>query len=56
MLRATDQDNVFKLELSCWLTTGREEGAELFAICVDLDSAEVIHDIKVFDVPNLQKA
>ena len=33
-----------------WLTTGREDGTELFAICVDADSGEIIHDIKVFDV------
>jgi len=39
-----------------WLTTGREDGSELFAICVDLESGEVIHDIKVFDVANPQKA
>jgi len=39
-----------------WLTTGREDGSELFAICVDLKSGEVIHDIKIFDVANPQKA
>jgi len=39
-----------------WLTTGREDGSELFAICVDLESGEVIHDIKVFDVAEPQKA
>ena len=33
-----------------WLTTGIEDGTELFAICVDKDSGELIHDIKVFDV------
>lgn len=33
-----------------WLTTAREDGTELFAICVDLESGEIIHDIKVFDV------
>ena len=33
-----------------WLTTGTEDGTELFAICVDKDSGEIIHDIKVFDV------
>ena len=33
-----------------WLTTAREDGSELFAICVDLDSGDIIHDIKVFDV------
>ena len=39
-----------------WLTTGREDGSELFAICVDLESGDVIHDIKVFDVADPQKA
>jgi hypothetical protein len=39
-----------------WLTTGREDGSELFAICVDLESGKVIHDIKVFYVAKPQKA
>ncbi|NIS50119.1 MAG: PQQ-binding-like beta-propeller repeat protein [Phycisphaerae bacterium] len=39
-----------------WLTTGREDGSELFAICVDLESGDIVHDIKVFDVANPQKA
>jgi len=39
-----------------WLTTGREDGSELFAICVDLESGDVVHDIKVFDVADPQKA
>ena len=39
-----------------WLTTGRENGSELFAICVDLESGKLIHDIKVFDVTDPQKA
>jgi outer membrane protein assembly factor BamB len=38
-----------------WLTTGREDGSELFAVCVDLESGKVIHDIKVFDVADPQK-
>ncbi|RKU31543.1 quinonprotein alcohol dehydrogenase [Candidatus Poribacteria bacterium] len=33
-----------------WLTTARRDGKELFAICVDLESGNIIHDIKVFDV------
>ena len=39
-----------------WLTTGREDGSELFAICVDLESGDIVHDIKVFDVADPQKA
>jgi outer membrane protein assembly factor BamB len=38
-----------------WLTTGREGGEKLFAICVDLESGKIVHDIKVFDVANPQK-
>lgn len=38
-----------------WLTTALEDGTELFAICVDLESGEIIHDIKVFDVAEPQK-
>ena len=37
-----------------WLTTARADGTELFAICVDLESGDIIHDIKVFDVENPQ--
>jgi len=32
----------------------RGDGKEMFAICVDLQSGEIIHDIKVFDVPHPQ--
>ena len=38
-----------------WLTTGRRDGSQLFAICVDFKTGEVIHDIKVFDVADPQK-
>ena len=37
-----------------WVTTGRADGRELFAVCVDLQSGEVVHDVKVFDVPRPQ--
>ena len=37
-----------------WLTTGREDGTELFAICVDKATGKIIHDIKVFDVAHPQ--
>ncbi len=33
-----------------WLTTAREDGKELFAVCVERDSGKVLHDIKLFDV------
>ncbi len=41
-------------ENQIWLTTARTDGTELFAICVDLESGDIIHDIKVFDVENPQ--
>jgi outer membrane protein assembly factor BamB len=37
-----------------WLTTAREDGTEMFVICVDLESGEIIHDIKLFDVAEPQ--
>ena len=37
-----------------WLTTAPDDGRKLFAICVDLDSGEIVHDIKVFDVAQPQ--
>ena len=37
-----------------WGTTAREDGRELFAICVDLESGDILHDIKVFDVAEPQ--
>ena len=37
-----------------WLTSAFEDGSELFAICVDTDSGEIIHDIKVFEVAQPQ--
>lgn len=33
-----------------WLTTAPYEGTELYAVCVDLKSGAIVHDIKVFDV------
>jgi outer membrane protein assembly factor BamB len=35
-----------------WVTTAREDGSELFAVCIDLETGDIIHDIKVFDVSN----
>jgi len=31
-----------------WLTTATEDGLEMFAVCVDLGSGEVLHDLRVF--------
>jgi outer membrane protein assembly factor BamB len=33
-----------------WMTTATEEGHELFAVCVDLKTGKILHDIKVFEV------
>lgn len=33
-----------------WMTTAREDGKQLFGVCVDRDSGKVLHDIKVFDI------
>ena len=35
-----------------WLTTAKEDGAELFAVCLDRTSGKVLHDIKLFTVKN----
>ncbi len=37
-----------------WMTTATEDGHELFAVCVDRDSGEVLYDIKVFDIAEPQ--
>ena len=34
-----------------WMTTAPEDGKQLFAICVDLDTGMIVHDVKLFDVP-----
>lgn len=37
-----------------WVTSAKEDGSELFAICTDFQTGNIIHDIKVFtpaDVP-----
>lgn len=33
-----------------WVTTARADGKELFAVCLDRDRGNVLHDVKVFDV------
>lgn len=33
-----------------WLTTAPLDGSELYALAIDLESGEIVHDIKVFDV------
>jgi len=31
-----------------WITTAREDGTELYAVCVDFETGKIIHDIKLF--------
>lgn len=38
-----------------WLTTATEDGKELFAVCVDYNTGKILHDIKVFEVPEPNK-
>lgn len=33
-----------------WVTTGTEDGTQLFAVCVDSDTGRIVQDVKVFDV------
>ena len=33
-----------------WMTTAREDGKELFAVCVDRATGKIVHDLKVFDI------
>jgi outer membrane protein assembly factor BamB len=37
-----------------WLTTATKKGTALFAVCIDLGSGKIIHDIEVFH-PNMTK-
>jgi len=38
-----------------WLTTAPPDGKKLYAVAVDLDSGEIIYDLKLFDVPEPQR-
>lgn len=31
-----------------WLTTAKEDGKEMFAICIDRETGKVVHDLKLF--------
>lgn len=42
-------------ENQIWLTTAREDGTVLYAVCVDLKSGAITHDIEVFHVDSPQK-
>ncbi len=38
-----------------WLTTAKEDGQGLYAICIDVDSGAIVHDIEVFRPDEPQK-
>ena len=33
-----------------WITTAREDGKEMFAVCVDKNTGKIVHDLKLWDV------
>ncbi len=37
-----------------WLTTATEDGKQMFAMCVNKDTGQVVHDVKVFDTESPQ--
>ena len=37
-----------------WLTTAPEDGKQMFAVCVDLKSGQILHDIKLWDIDKPQ--
>lgn len=37
-----------------WMTTATSDGHELYAVCVDRDSGQVVHDLKLFDIAHPQ--
>src|SRR5690606_21141109 len=38
------------LENQIWLQTATEDGREMFAVCVDVSTGKIVHDVKVFEV------
>ena len=38
-----------------WMTIATLDGREMFAVCVDFQSGEIIHNIKVFDIAEPQR-
>lgn len=38
-----------------WLTTGKPDGAELYAVCLDYETGKIIHDIKVFSNDSVER-
>lgn len=44
------------MENQIWLSSANEKGTELFAICVDAESGNIVKDIKLFEVEKPQYA
>ena len=38
-----------------WVTTATRDGHELYAVCLDVNTGEIIHDVKVFDIADPQR-
>jgi len=38
-----------------WVTTAKSDGKELYAVCIDFQTGEIIYDIKVFEPDNIQR-
>lgn len=43
------------LDGQIWLTTAGEDGTAMYAVCVDLKTGSVVHDIKVFEPEEAQR-
>jgi outer membrane protein assembly factor BamB len=41
-------------EKQIWLTTATENGSQMFAVGFDAETGQVVHDIKVFDTPEVE--
>lgn len=39
-----------------WITTATQDGKQLFAVCVDRQSGQIVHDLKLFDIAKPQYA
>ena len=37
-----------------WVTNAPEDGKQLYAVCVDRNSGQIVHNVKVFDIPDPQ--
>lgn len=42
-------------ENQVWVTTARPDGKEMFAVCTDLNTGEIIYDIKIFEPDSIYR-